>query len=494
LLGLFAGLLKSIFDHTFFFSLTAYNLTTVVVFLDAAACIYFSLRSYLELPPVGWLKSTLGIGILVSVSTLVVWQISANQQKISNYNLEKSIQWVQTRTNNTEDLDEMIEALMAEGDIPSVVASIVVDDEIRWLEGYGEDADVDRLFDIGSITKPIVATAVLQLYERALVDLDDEVNQYLPFNVRHPSYPDIPITIRMLLAHRSCLAHNTTPYYAFSMGPALRQWVVKFRGWEIQPELETISYPDFMTAYLEPGGQYYQPENWVNCRPGTKFNYSTPGYDLLGFLVEQVSGQSLINYLQENIFVPLKMSSTTATPLDTPARMAIPYERWYGVLAKTNVQMPLSQRRMIGGGGLYATASDLSNFLLAHMNQGRFDEYQLLQPDTIAMMHQSTSETYDDFMQVGYGYGWGKFQDEPRQMWELTFHPRGFQGHGGRYWGYNGAMYMVDEKDSAYGYILLMNHSMTESMDNPWAISIQMNIQDLILGQAYKMYQTSLNQ
>jgi len=97
-------------------------------------------------------------------------------------------------------------------------------------------------------------------------------------------------------------------------------------------------------------------------------------------------------------------------------------------------------------------------------------------------------------MQIGYGYGWGIYQKEPRQMWDITFHPRGYQGHGGRTWGYNSAMYMVEENQGAYGYILLMNHSMVESMDYPWAFSIQFNIQDSILGEAYRVYQASLNQ
>jgi len=494
LLGLFIGLIKSILDHTFFFSLSSYNLMVVVVLLIALICIYFSLRSYLELPSVGWPKTTIGIVSLLAVSAIVVWQVSANEVRIANYNLKRTIQRVQSRTGDIENMDEKIAALMAEGDIPSMVAAIVVNDEIVWLQGYGEQADLDKLYDIGSITKSFIATAVLQLYERGEIGLYDDVNQYFPFDVRHPEYPNDPITVHMLLANRSCLAHNTPIYYAFSMGSELLQWGVENRGWEHQVGLETNSYPEFMTAYLEPDGKYYQPENWANCQPGTKFVYSTPGFDLLGYLVEQVSGQFLNEYLRENIFLPLKMNNTTGTHLDHPDRMAIPFERWYGVLAKTNVELPLSQRRIIGGGGLYSTAGDLSNFLLAHMNQGKFGEYQLLQPETIAVMHQSTSETHGDFMQTGYGYGWGIFQQEPRQMWDITFRPRGFQGHGGRTWGYSSAMYMVDDAKGACGYILLMNHSMVESMDYPWAFSIQFNIQDLILGEAYRIYQASLNQ
>jgi len=491
LLGLFAGFTKSILDQTFFFSATTYNFATVGALLTALGCIYFSTRSYLELPPSGWLKSTLGIGGLLAISVLAVWQVSANQMKIENYFLEQVIRGVQSRTGDIENLDDKIDALMIEGHIPSIAAGIVVDDEIAWLQDYGGGAGLDKLFDIGSIAKSFTATAVLQLYESGLVDLDDDINQYLPFDVRHPDYPDVPITVRMLLTNQSCLAHNTAIYYAFSMGPNLRQWGVENRGWENLPELENISYPEFLAGYLVPGEPYYLDENWGSCQPGTNFIYSTPGFDLLGYLVEQVSGQPIDDYLQENIFTPLEMNNTTTTPLDTSGRMAIPFERWYGVLAKTNVQLPLSQRKMVGGGGLYSTVGDLSNFLLAHMNKGEFEGYQLLQPKTVSLMHTKVSETNADFMQVGYGHGWSIYQKEPRQMWDITFHPRGYQGHGGRYWGYNGVMYMVDDADGAYGYILLMNHSMIGSMDQPMFFSIQFNIQDLILQEAHRMYQDS---
>ena len=60
-------------------------------------------------------------------------------------------------------------------------------------------------------------------------------------------------------------------------------------GWESRAEFESLLYPEFMAGYLNPGGSYYQQVTWANCRPGTEFIYSTPGFDLLGYLVEQVS-------------------------------------------------------------------------------------------------------------------------------------------------------------------------------------------------------------
>ncbi len=491
MLGLLGGYIKSLLDHTFFFSPTLYNFTTLGVLLLALSCIYLSVRSYYERPPVRMRKSALGIGCLLAVSIAAVWWVSNNQMTVENYVLRRVIQGVQARTGNIGERDQKVEALMAEGDIPSMAGAIVVGDEILWLQGYGEANALDTMYDIGSITKPIIATAVFQLHEREQIDLDDDIYKYLPFSIRHPDYPNVPITIRMLLANQSCLAHNTNHYYAFSMGSELRQWGVENRGWENPEGIESLSYPKFIAEYLNPGGKYFQPENWARCQPGTKYVYSTPGFDVLGYLVEQVSGQPIDEYLYMNVFAPLEMTHTTATPLDTPENMATPFERWYGVLAKTNLELPLSQRRIIGGGGLYATAGDLANFLLAHMNQGKFGDYQMLQPETVALMHQVSSETYDDFAQIGYGYGWSVYQKEPRQMWDITFQPRGYQGHGGRTWGYSSAMYMVEEDEGAYGYILLMNHSMVDSMDIPMFFSVQYNIQDLILNEAYRIYKGS---
>jgi CubicO group peptidase (beta-lactamase class C family) len=491
---LFAGVVfAAVVARVFFFSFSVYNLTTVVVLLSAGACIYFSLRSYLELPSIGWLKSTIGVGILLAISALVVWQVSTNEMQIADYNREQVIHGVQTRTGDIDQLDEKIEALMDEGDIPSLTASIVINDEIVWIRGYGEQDTLNQMHNIASMTKPFVATAVLQLHDQGLIDLDDDVNQYLPFNVRHPDYPDVPITIHMLLSNRSCLAHKTNQYEAHLLGPELRPWWMAIKDLEYREELDALSYPEFMAGYLNPDGAYFQPTVWAKCQPGSQFVYSTPGFDLLGYLVEQVSGQPFNDYLYENIFAPLRMTNTTATPIDTPERIAVPRERIYGVLTKTNVELPLTQRRIIGGGGLYSTAGDLASFLLAHMNQGEFEGYQLLQRETATLMHRPIRSSGGAFMQRGYGYGWGTFAEEPQQMGDITFQPRGHQGHGGGFYGYSGAMFMVEEEQGAYGYVLLTNTNEVAKRDWPWKFAIQINIQDLILSEAYVMYQDVLN-
>jgi hypothetical protein len=88
----------------------------------------------------------------------------------------------------------------------------------------------------------------------------------------------------------------------------------------------------------------------------------------------------------------------------------------------------------------------LSHFQIAPMNQGKFGTIQILEPETVELMHTMISEGQNDFYQVGYGLGWSLYQENPHQMWDITFPPRGYQGHSGRDWGYNGSMFMVDKK------------------------------------------------
>ena len=97
-------------------------------------------------------------------------------------------------------LTDEISGLVESGDIPSLHVCVVSGDK-KWVKGFGEQTDEDTVFLVGSIQKVFVAVSILQLYEEGLVGLDDDVNTYMPFSIRHLGYPDRPISIRMLLAH-----------------------------------------------------------------------------------------------------------------------------------------------------------------------------------------------------------------------------------------------------------------------------------------------------
>ena len=84
--------------------------------------------------------------------------------------------------------EEEIEGIINEGNIPSFHTCVVSDDEISWVRGFGAQTDADTVFLIGSIQKVLVAISILQLYENGSIELDNDVSDYLPFDISNPSF------------------------------------------------------------------------------------------------------------------------------------------------------------------------------------------------------------------------------------------------------------------------------------------------------------------
>ena len=142
--------------------------------------------------------------------------------------------------------DKYITFLMKFAHKPSVSACIIINDSVVWSKGYGlydiennKPATPDTLYLMASISKTVTATALMQLYEQELFDLDDDVNDYLPFSLRNPNFLDTSITFRMLLSHRSSLASDNSDRLCCSIIPG-------------DPDIP--SYPDpWLEDYLTPG-------------------------------------------------------------------------------------------------------------------------------------------------------------------------------------------------------------------------------------------------
>jgi CubicO group peptidase (beta-lactamase class C family) len=225
---------------------------------------------------------------------------------------------------------------------------------------------------------------MMQLWEKELFDLDEDVNNYLPINIRNPNFPDDPITFRMLLAHQS----------------SIFEWL------ETSPLNYMFSDNDysFIKEILLSNGSEYHPEYWANYPPGAEKNYSNFGYILLGYLIQQISGQTFEQYCQDNIFKPLGMNNTkfTIENLDEE-NIAIPYY-WIG-----GVYIPIKKTDHLfidPCGGLFTTVEDLSHLLIAHLNKGEFDGVSILEESTIELMHtpQYPNSTWGGNLK--YGLGW----------------------------------------------------------------------------------------
>jgi len=196
--------------------------------------------------------------------------------------------------------DRLIMFLMGFGHMPSLSTCIIKGDEVVWAEGYGlfdiehnKNASEDTIYAVASISKTVTATALMQLYGQGLFELDDDINDYLNFSIRNPNYPDDPITFRMLLSHHSSLAED--PWWLHKDYPG---------------DCPVLFYP-FLMEYLTPGGSEYSSEIWADCHPGEAFHYANMGYAIIGYLIEEMTGELFYQYCEDQIFIPLNMSNTS---------------------------------------------------------------------------------------------------------------------------------------------------------------------------------------
>ena len=276
---------------------------------------------------------------------------------------------------NTEDYKEYLVDEMDYQQIPALSVLIFDGDNILHEEYLGKSdiaqnsaLGINDLFLLASISKTITATALLQLYDDGLFDLDDNINDYLSFNVVVPNQ-STPITFRMLLTHTSGIAD----------GPALD-------GQYYYNEDSPVALDFFLENYLVPGGQFYSAtENYHSFTPGTQHEYSNEGSALIAVLVEQISGVGFNTYCKQNIFQPLGMNNTFWR-LDESVQSGNAIVRPYDL--NGNQLEPIQHYTFTDypNGGLRSTARDMHRFLTVFAEGGMSNNQQVLSSATVSAM------------------------------------------------------------------------------------------------------------
>ena len=168
---------------------------------------------------------------------------------------------------------------------------VIKDGEILFADAVGkknpagEPATADTKFRIASISKLNTAIGVWQLIERGLVDPDADVSEYVGFRLRNPSYPDTPITVRMLMSHTSSVRDGA-------------------------PGVYNIPYGHPISEYFTEEKPRYNPKCWAPAgqAPGEFFAYCNMNYCLLGTVIENVSGERFDRYMAEHVYKPMGLS------------------------------------------------------------------------------------------------------------------------------------------------------------------------------------------
>jgi len=247
----------------------------------------------------------------------------------------------------------------------------------------------DTVFRIGSVTKLFTAIAIVQLWQRGLVDLDGPANDYLrSYRLIQDQPAWRPVTLRQLLTHTAGIpdARDVRDLLHASFTPSGgRPPHLSVKAGERLPSL----------------ADYYRPGLRVVAEPGTAFAYSNHGYATLGQIVEDVSGLPLADYFRAHVFDPLGM---THTDLARSARVAPRLATGYRV-GRTGPRA-VEDRDWIGGGqgSIYSTTRDMGRFVAALLAGGVNEHGRVLEPATLAMMFEPSFQPDPRIPGLGLGF------------------------------------------------------------------------------------------
>jgi len=351
----------------------------------------------------------------------------------------------------------LVQRYIDQGEIAGAVSLVARRGRIAYFESQGVmDLETrkamrpDAIFRLASMTKPVTSLSIMMLHEEGRFLLDDPVSKFLPefkgVKVAVANAPnerqeggfrlvpsDREITIRHLLTHTAGLASG-------SGGPTLAasKKLADFR----KPEMPLAQYIQQL-AQLP-----------LNFQPGTAWEYG-PATDVLGRLVEVVSGQPLDQFFRQRIFDRLGMNDTWFyLPDDRLPRLVSAYAKRGGKLEKLSAPNVESRggRFFSGAGGLAGTAEDYYRFCQMLLNGGQSDGVRLVSRKTIEMMTANQIGHIPLWLDNyrGYGFGLG-FRVRERLGESQTLGSTGEYGWGGAY----GTYFWVDPKEQMIGIMMI---------------------------------------
>lgn len=271
-----------------------------------------------------------------------------------------------------EKIERAVTTEMSRSNIPGLSVAVVTDNRLRWANGYGF-ADLENfvpakgatVYRLASISKPLTAVAAMQLVEQGKLDLDAPVQKYCP------AFPQKQwlVTTRQLLGHLGGVRHYQSE----------------------QELLTTRRYTGIIAAL-----DIFKNDPLLH-EPGTKFHYSTYGFNVIGCVVEGAAGVPYADYLREHVFKPAQMDRIRVDD----ARELIPnraqgYERTADGRLLNSTLTDTSNK--VPGGGLCSTVEDLAKFAVA-LQSGL-----LVKPETLTTMW--TKQKMKNGQKTSYGLGW----------------------------------------------------------------------------------------
>lgn len=263
--------------------------------------------------------------------------------------------------------------------VPGAVFAVVKDNTVLFEKGYGY-SDIDKktlvdpkttVFRAASVSKLFTATAVMQLKEKGKVNLNEDVNNYLKdFKIKN-TYSK-PVTLENLLTHTGGFDERIV-------------------GEQTKSYLEEKPLKDNLISHTRP----------IIREPGEAPQYSNYGMSVAGYAVESVSGTPFNKYVEDSIFKPLNMNNSSFAFNDKILNnLSQGYDYKNGMYKK----VPVYGGVLPPAGGLKTTADDMTKFMIAHLNNGAYENTRILNKDTVEDMHKKHFSFNENTLGVCYGF------------------------------------------------------------------------------------------
>ncbi|MCX7813508.1 MAG: serine hydrolase [Pseudothermotoga sp.] len=289
-------------------------------------------------------------------------------------------------------LEEFIFEKMRQTKMPALSIALVEDGKVIYARGFGfrqletfAPADENTIYGVGSITKSFTALAVVKLAEEGKIDLDDQLEKYLPIKLKPFGEP---VRVRHLLYHASGVPSlGYAEAFIDGMFNLGENWL-------------PVKDPEDILMFAK------DAESWAFTKPGERFFYSNCGYVMLGRIVSKITGMPYEEYVKRHILEPLGMTRSHFYRHEVEKDPNVAAGYMFDPQTHAHVRKPFPYG-ISSDGGLLSNVMDLAKYLMFYMNRGKFNGERIVSKETIESMEEGYIPVpWESFGDEKYGYGW----------------------------------------------------------------------------------------
>ncbi|MER3318327.1 MAG: serine hydrolase domain-containing protein [Allomuricauda sp.] len=303
----------------------------------------------------------------------------------------------------TDSITKQLDRVKENSNLSGFAVAIVSTEGIVYSKGFGYSNiehqtpyTTKTVQPIASISKTLLGMALMKAQEMEILDLDDKINDHLPFTIQNPFYPNEPITIRQLASHTSSILdteHYEKIYIFNDKIPPFYENLPQKTKQEVQKEVDLLNGNQMMSAsnFIKnqycTDGEWYSSNSFSNTVPGSSYKYSNMGANIAAYIIAQASGMEYTDFLQEHILKPLQMNdSGWAFQAGQFENISTLY--WYGY------PIPAYEFITYGDGGFMTNIEDFSKYMMAVM-KGYYGESNILKASSYReMLSQPASKEF----------------------------------------------------------------------------------------------------